>query len=498
MRNLATILIVDDEPAGRDVLTAVLTDQGYYLSTAGSGAEALSKAEMVSPDLVLLDIMMPGMDGYEVCRRLRTNPDLGQVPILMVTALEDRDSKIRGIEAGADDFISKPFDRVELRARVRTIIRLDRFRRLHSERAKFEWAVDNADDGYLILSADDDVLYANPKARAFLHLSADGGPGGEKFLALARLRFQVSPGRADTSHGEGGERARRSMGFLVRPESDAQNAQWIRVDRLEMGDSAAGQTLVRLSDVTAQMGLQRDCWTFNALVRHKLATPVGNMLGALDLLSHDEASAGEADRREMVALALRSARKLRDDVEKVFEYLKADGLEDRDEPGCAVLDIGEIAKAVAASLLVKTPATTVAVTKRIATARLALSRRKLELVLLALLDNSKKFHPEGSPAVKLSVSGDGEAVKIVVMDDGRSLSAEEIEKVWLPYYQGEKYFTGQVPGMGLGLSTVATIVGRVGGTCRIFNRPDGPGVAVEMTSPLSEARGKTEVAAPCS
>jgi DNA-binding response OmpR family regulator len=129
MRHSSTILIVDDEPAGRDTLEALLMAQGYNLAFASNGPEALAKAAELTPDLILLDVMMPGMDGFEVCRRLRTDPLLTEVPVIMVTALDDRDSRLRGIEAGADDFVTKPFDRAELRARVRTITRLNRYRR---------------------------------------------------------------------------------------------------------------------------------------------------------------------------------------------------------------------------------------------------------------------------------------------------------------------------------------------------------------------------------
>lgn len=128
------VLIVDDEEAGRDTLEGLLINQGYYLVFANNGHEALSRASELTPDLILLDVMMPGLDGFEVCRRIRHDPYLGEVPILLITALDDRDSRLHGIDAGADDFISKPFSGAELRVRVRTITRLNRYRRLLLER----------------------------------------------------------------------------------------------------------------------------------------------------------------------------------------------------------------------------------------------------------------------------------------------------------------------------------------------------------------------------
>src|SRR3954462_6252383 len=148
--DLATILIVDDEPLGRETVAALLQPQGYQLRFAASGPEALAQAAACPPDLILLDVMLPGMDGFAVCRHLRADPQLGEVPVIMLTALDDRDSRLQGIEAGADDFVSKPFDRVELRARVRTITRLNRYRRLLAERAKVARMIELAPDGMLI------------------------------------------------------------------------------------------------------------------------------------------------------------------------------------------------------------------------------------------------------------------------------------------------------------------------------------------------------------
>lgn len=124
------ILIVDDETVSRHTVEILLESEGYLLVFAQSGQEALQKAVEIVPDLMLLDVMMPDMDGFQVCQQLRANPRLAELPILMVTALDDRESRLRGIEAGADDFMTKPFDRAELRARIRTITRLNRYRRL--------------------------------------------------------------------------------------------------------------------------------------------------------------------------------------------------------------------------------------------------------------------------------------------------------------------------------------------------------------------------------
>ncbi len=134
------IVIVDDSPVGLQHLAMILASPAYELVLASSGVEALSKAKHLQPDLILLDVLMPEMDGFEVCRRLRTDPVLAEVPVLIVTALDDRESRLKGLNAGADDFITKPIDPDELEARVRTILRLNRYRRLLEKQSELEEA----------------------------------------------------------------------------------------------------------------------------------------------------------------------------------------------------------------------------------------------------------------------------------------------------------------------------------------------------------------------
>jgi class 3 adenylate cyclase len=120
----AKILVVDDTPANVKLLVDVLTARGYRLSAATSGEEALARIAEQLPDLVLLDIMMPGLSGYDVCRRIRAEAATALLPVVLCTSLDPKQERINGIEAGADDFIPKPINQQELFARVKSLLRI--------------------------------------------------------------------------------------------------------------------------------------------------------------------------------------------------------------------------------------------------------------------------------------------------------------------------------------------------------------------------------------
>ena len=186
-----TILAVDDLPQNLRLLDAVLSPRGYRVLTAASGEEALAMLPDSGADLVLLDIVMPGIDGYETCRRIRRTPGLEFLPVVMITASGDQE-KIRAIEAGADDFVNKPFDHGELLARVANLARIKRYQDT-VERQAAELAEWNAELEARVRAQVDELQRVN-RLRRFLppqvvDLVLDSGD--EQFLGSHRREIVV-------------------------------------------------------------------------------------------------------------------------------------------------------------------------------------------------------------------------------------------------------------------------------------------------------------------
>jgi two-component system cell cycle response regulator len=143
----ARVLVDDDIELNVKVLEAKLTAEYFDVSTAMNGQDALDLIESDPPDIVLLDVMMPGLDGMEVCCRIRANPKTAQLPVVMVTALSELLERVRGLESGADDFLTKPVNDIALLARVRTLVRL--------KTMEDEWRLREETSHKLGLSSDD-------------------------------------------------------------------------------------------------------------------------------------------------------------------------------------------------------------------------------------------------------------------------------------------------------------------------------------------------------
>lgn len=458
-----TLLVVDDETKNRLLVESILSDDNYELYMAECGMEALLLAEGIEPDLILLDVMMPDMDGYEVCREIRQRPNLTTIPIIMITALDGRDSMLKGLEAGADEFLTKPIDALELRTRVRTVAKLNRVRRLQREREEFAMIAEDARDGYLRVDQNGIITYLNNVARRLL------GPDSRGLLSSLSRRFSLEPAvawqnwDAICQHPE-------SVRYLLLPTSVSSRARWFQFQVKPPAVSDRTERLCRIIDVSHLMHTKRDIWSFQSAVCHKLRTPLTGIIAVTDMLKQRK------DDPELWQLLESSTQRLESQVvsvTKLVEYPRdlAHGTANHMDLVSAIRSAAEATGIRRLDENIQTPAQI----------SVELSEAAAEVIATALFENSVRFHPQNSPIVTIHSRYTEKQVIISFVDDGVHVPVEDLDRLGSVLFQSESSFTGEVPGMGIGLSMVDSILREQNGELSVSNRPDGPGVAVTVS-----------------
>jgi len=480
MAALSQILIIDDEAITRETLRALLNNSGFVVWVAASGAEGLERAADILPDLVLLDVMMPGMDGFEVCRRLRADPRLNAVPVLMVTALEDRASRLRAIDAGADDFISKPFDAAELQARVRTIARLDRYRHLLAQQERFERLVELSPDGILIVDRQGNIQLANAAASRML-----GAESRETILQQPFLRFVV-PDAAEAYAACFREAIENPAG-ICRLETELRRADGvtfpaeINAGHLDWDARAAGQIIIRditdrktaerqirqlnedlerrVVERTAQLeATNRELEAFSFSVSHDLRAPLRSIEGySLALLEDcaDQVGANGLEHIQRVRNACRRMTQLIDGMLMLARLTQADM---QLEP----VSLSALARAVAAELLHREPERQVdfIVAENI---EAHADARLMRAVLENLLGNAWKYtaRREAARIEFGALPGPDGKTQYFVRDNGAGFDMAHADRMFTAFQR--LHALQDYPGDGIGLATVRRIVHRHGG-----------------------------------
>jgi len=279
MKDKSVILVVDDQFQNNELLEAYLVPQGYEVVKAGSGEEALEKLSNNQIDLILLDIMMPKMSGLEVLKNLRADEKTKAIPVVMVTALKETEDKVKALEAGCDDFISKPFGKVELLARVKSILKISYYRRQLEENEKFKAVVDKVSDGIAICSPDFLIKDCNAAILNYLNIA---DPANVNLVETLFANYSVSIPKEEIMDLT----IAHKTFDIVRQKSDSTEALYLEVNSNVIKNSA-GELLSLvfiLRDVTlarVEEFLKQDTLT---LISHKLRTPLGVISGNLSLL----------------------------------------------------------------------------------------------------------------------------------------------------------------------------------------------------------------------
>jgi signal transduction histidine kinase len=453
------ILVVDDYAANVKLLERNLQAAGYETVAAYDGEQALAQVAAEKPDLVLLDIMMPKIDGFEVCRRLRADEATAVIPVIMVTALKETEDRIRGLEAGADDFISKPFDRAELLARVKSLLQVKYYRSMLAEREKFHAVIQDLSHGIVITDGQWRVETVSRRAADLLERTDEDLTG--RNLAEVLDGFDVEPSldalRQSTAEAvtvELAQEQRRPPRYLagrytriVGPRGRLHNAALVFRD---------------ISEMRRKEKLKRD---FLSLVSHKLKTPITIASGYLSLI--DQGKYGDVPEAvaESVRISLAKIKELSDLVEKVLSYagLTATELERAGQ----LVPLGDLVGRIRERIEERYPDREVAWSTDLP-ADLPRARAPEELLAIVadnLLDNAVKFADKTPAEVGVEVRDvDARWLEVSVCDNGPGVSPGQKEQIFSAFSQLDEEFTGNVAGMGLGLSTAQRLVESWGGT----------------------------------
>ncbi len=478
------VLIVDDDIAVRLRVRDLLElADGHVVFEAIDGASGLAAARSCSPDLILLDIMMPGMDGLEVCQRLRQDPTTREIPILILSGAEESEALLAALDAGAEDFLPKPFAPEELRAKARNITRLNRYRSLARKRRQLQWIIDQSVEALVTLDADGRLLSANACARALFRF--EEGNAADVLTALTEHYRPDPPDaleRVRAGTWPGGQPF-----ALNRPADRLLEARWFQVDLFTDPVDPAGTRLLKFSDRTSQVRDTLETRSFQHHIAHKLRTPLNGLGGMLDMLAESPAIARDAECAELLGLARESAQRLEQTVTGILKYHAA--LFPRLASGSGAPSPGTAASSLASLLrLAAEDAGLQPAQLRLIGNSASLIRGEtmgpLRSACTEVLDNYRKF----SEAARHGVE-----VQILVLDDhrlrlrftapGPALPPEALASLGRPYWQLEGRFTGEVPGVGLGLATARLLLGALGGELRFASNSAPAGVLTEMDLP---------------
>lgn len=472
-----TILVADDDQIARELLAAHLSVMGFALVFAEDGQAALETAREVVPDIILLDVMMPKMTGFEVCAAIRQDPQLKQIPILMITTLDDRDSRLAGLEAGADEFITKPFDSRELRARIELIAELNRFRGIQREKEKFQRMVDLAPDGILMVDQNLEIVFVNQAATNLFASTAALPLVGTRFPFLVHLMIGGQFDEILFAELQATKEVRHLNGTFQRLDGATFPAN-LSVGTFDWEDRPALQ--INVSDLTNQRQLEEQ------LLRSQRLQGLGSIAGGIvhdfnnvimpivmgtDVLTHTLTDPADLEVLEMIAVAAQRGGNL---VQQILTFARGS------EQQMGTVKLRHITKEVA-QLLAKSLPANVELKTCFAPEELSVVGDPTQLiqVLMNLCVNARDALPEGGVIeIELKSQPDeigNQRVVMVVSDTGTGMSAETVEKLGQPFFTTK----AEGEGTGLGMATVKTILRNHGVELRVRSEL-GKGSTFEM------------------
>jgi signal transduction histidine kinase len=493
------ILVADDDSTSLRLLEFTLAKWGYEVVPARDGAEAWQGLQRDdAPPLVILDWMMPGMDGIEICRRVRAEPMPRLIHIILLTSKDRREDVVAGLEAGADDYVVKPFDPAELRARVGVGARIVELQRGLAERGEelavarvlaveqelVEAAVTAMSDGIVVTDADWRITTTNRAACLLLNLPPDGW----KSLPIedALHPFTLSVPWADL------QAAGPHVAAVEITRPDTQPPLFLDARLTHIVDPAgklAGAVLT-VRDVTAERHDENIRANFFTTVSHKLRTPLTVLGGFLYLLKRLPPERLVQRSAELLAMCASAVQRLQGLVDQLLD-LKAIGTRqmESESPPADVASVIAAACGKVRGLYATRP---IEIETEIApdAARSAASPEHVGIVLGNLLENAVKFADKTPVRIRVQVQRkDPSWLAFSVSDNGPGIPHEYYDRIFEGFVQVEDRVSGQVPGLGVGLLMARQIIHAYRGTISVQSRI-GEGSTFSFTLPAAPDEGR--------
>jgi CheY-like chemotaxis protein len=481
MSSLHRILVVDDDMAVRLRVGDLLANPGRCeILQAANGFDGLDLAVRHRPDLILLDIMMPGISGIEVCTRLRADPRTRDIPILILSAGDERQSMPDALRAGAEDYLPKPIPSGELRAKVENILRLDRFGSLNRKQKRLGWLVEHSSEAVVVLDRDGLLLEANQEARRLFALPA--APGAHALDCIA-LHYRPDPPESLATLRRHG-RVPGGAFSLCRPETSLAAARWLDARVFTDETDSSGELVLKFTDRSAAVQRDLETWTFQHMISHKIRTPLNGLGSLVELLAGSPSIRSDPGDAELIDLVLASARRLEDTLVSILAYNDAlhsprtpapSSNPPAGWPALLAEALGEAGFPPARFHLSGQPP---------APPGPALAAA-LRLALVEVIENYRKFSDApvaGLHAVFLAVAA-GSGPHLRLCAPGPALPPDTVALLGRPYWQMENRFSGEVPGMGLGLATARVCLRSLGADLRFSSLAEPAGLAVDFVFP---------------
>jgi two-component system, cell cycle response regulator len=484
MSSLHRILVIDDDEAVRCRVRDLLEqDGGFIVEEAADGQVGLERAAVEPPDLILLDLMMPGASGLDVCAALRGARMTRDVPVIILSAINERETLVRAIDAGAEDFLPKPVNGAELLAKVRTIARLDRRRSLQRERRRLLWLVDQSHEALVLVGLDGRVLHANTRGREMFGLSAHLG---DDFVAAVQQHFRSDPPDAwDRLRADG---FKPGPAFAIhQPETSQLAARWFSVDLCAEPDDSDGLLLLKFTDKSGVVRRELETWTFQHLISHKLRTPLSGLSGLLSFIAGTDHVRDHEETAQLLAVVLRNAQRLEDVLLSILRYHEARFAARRPAiDGAPVPVVDEIAMAATEAGLARDRLRISGATEMLVTAE---ARDALNHALVEIIGNYAFFSaaPDSGLTVEMDWMPNGEGrARMRLFAPGPALPPDAVQLLGRPYWQLESRFSGEVPGIGLGLATARVLLQGRGGDLSFAGRTDPSGLETTLLFPATQ------------